>query len=338
MDSLLSLLFSTPVALNFKPWPLNFKYQSVSTIAFISVCDFSIGSTLKQSMYGTNTCGKACTLLTEAFNNNKPQGFEGYSVSDHVHYVALTNGDRVTIDYGSSIETSNVFFSFRGTYIWDLVNKRRGKNSALTVASLCEGCAISGGALKSFISLRASILSRLLKAEKVLTVQNAEPVVTTIGMSLGSSFAAMAGIYMRAQASKNVKQVYTFGSPRYSNNVFKKYFTGLIDHAVFALYRDPVPHYPPRLFGFRHAVSKLYLLYIDPMFFAVEARGEEPEYLNYLHFRQYDDDIKFSGAVNFFDVHDHQLYFMGLQEQAIASCGGMSDLFMKNVEGTSLFL
>jgi len=332
-------------------WPAtSFQYQRLSTLAFISVCDFSTNGVVKSmDGYQPNTCGTACLLLKDAFNGDYPQSFEGYSKSDHVHFVALSNGKSVNVRSGSGAGSSisgNIVLSFRGTHVWDLVNMRRNKQMSYMLVSLCMGCAATNGAYKNFIALRNLILLKLVKAEDVVVAKGKEtnypsnPKSLVVGMSMGASLAYFAGIYLRVRVSKQIGAIYTFGGPRVGNAALYTYMKQ-ITTANFAMYRDPVPHQPTRMFGFRAMASDIFHLHVDPVFWGLEAKGEEPPYHKYLSYKQFSgrsSDAEFSGSVSFFDLKDHFLYFLGLAEDALGNCGGLADYFLLNVKGTSLFL
>jgi len=324
------------------------RYQRLSTIAFVSVCDWHDSGIMKYSMNGPNArniCGTACLLLKKGFDGTFPDGFEAYSKTDHVNMVAMTTGRDHTVQSSSEGDVkANIFYSFRGTFIWDIVNMRRNKHWSFTLVSMCDQCAAHSGMYKNFISIRYSILQTLLKAEKAPVANGLPPQVIMIGMSMGGVLANYAGLYLRERTSKNIHAIYTFGSPRAGNHVMKSYMSQ-IDSAggnhQFVMYRDIIPHLAPRIFGFRHMASTIYWLYVDPVYFAKIARGEDPEYTQYLSYKEFTGvkpDSDWADSLHFFDVSDHDLYFLGLNEESISACGGFADRFLKNLKGTALFL
>jgi len=330
-----------------KSWPAkDFKYQHLSTIAFVAVCDHSTNGLMKRMKTDNeNVCGSACILLKEAFSGNYPEAFSGYSQTDHVQYVALASWEThmVRKDSSNNFIDANIFYSFRGSFAWDLVNKRRNSNAEMSYISLCDKCAGAKGHFKNFIALRYNILETLVKAENYLNKgpHQEYPKIMVIGMSMGGALATFAAIHMHQVSTKNVVGTYTFGAPRSGNAALRDYMSLIEENVNFAVYRDPVPHLPPRFYGYRHAARELFVLYVDPLYHAREKRGDEPTYSDYLYYIRFfsrDQEAKFSSLVNFFDVEDHQLYFMGVSHDGIAECGGFADNYMQNVKGTALFL
>jgi len=318
----------------------DFKYQKLSTIAFVAVCDFSAKGNA-HVWKDINECGESCTLLKEAFEDTYPTTFAGYSKADHTHFVALTNSFDITVRGKYSERTSaNVFFSFRGTWVWDVVNMRRNNENSLMLSSLCEGCGVMKGAYKNFMALRSTLTLTYLKAEKIVVDAGQSPSVIVVGMSMGGMMANYGGMYMRFRLSKMVRAIYTFGAPRHANAKFHE-FMEQIENTQFALYRDPVPHLPPKLLGFRSSAQELYLLYFDPIMHVLESQGVKDHYYKYLHFKKFQGrsmDSKYADSTNFYDVHDHTEYFVGLNQMSLFTCGGFADYYLENVEGTALFI
>jgi len=337
-------LFTSPVLKFQTPWPgKTFKYDIISTIAFISACDFQKGTLSEYfAAHGsTNTCGKSCTELTRAFNGKNPDFFAVYSSTDHVNMVALTAYEDIDIHTTQGDSTSaNMFMSFRGTYVWDVVNSRRNAQDGLIPISLCSGCAAYSGMYKNFVSLRFGMFTAYRKAEQKLTAASLSPTVMLFGMSMGANMAVYSSVYLRVVMSKDVRGVYLLGGPRSGNADLRK-FSGKTGETVsFAMYRDPIPHFPPRALGWRHYSQTIKWLYIDPVYFALAQSGEEPEYSKYMRYEQFDGngaDSKFAGSCSFYDISDHS-YFVGIEDTFMASCGGFADHYMKNVKGTGLFL
>jgi len=354
LDSIISLFSSYALSTFDRPWVDNkFRYQALSTIAFSSVCDFSKGGVVFNELQGSSTinaCGESCSLLKDAFGGSSSiSSFQSYSLTDHVSMVTLTSGDDVYLETSvNSNLNGNIFMSFRGTFVWDLVNKRRNSIMTLTLISICEGCAAQIGPYKNFVALRFVVLKDLNTAEKVVLAKRTSscsycplPKVVVVGMSMGGQLANFNSIYLSQQQGKTISAVYTFGSPRVGNSVFAK-FIKKIPNKQIAYYRDPVPHMPPRFLGYRTMGTDIYWIYVDPVFYAREARGEHDlKYEQYLHYKLFSgesSDNAFSSAVTFYSFHDHQRYFIGITDDSMATCGGFRDKFLLNTKGTSLFL
>jgi len=341
-------LFTSPVLKFQTPWPgKKFKYETISTIAFISTCDFQKGTLAtymrnSQMNIGKNTCGKSCIELTKAFNGVHPDFFAVYSSTDHVNMVALTSYDDINIHetQNGNFESANMFMSFRGTYVWDVVNTRRNAQQGLIPISLCSGCAAYSGMYKNFVALRFGMFTAYQKAEAKLKLNSLSPTVMLVGMSMGANMAVYSSVYLRVVMSKDVRGVYLLGGPRSGNADLRKFSSNIGETVSFANYRDPVPHFPPRALGWRHYSQNIKWLYMDPVYFALSQSGEEPEYSKYMRYEQFDGngaDSKFAGSCSFYDISDHS-YFVGIEDTFMASCGGFADHYMKNVKGTGLFL
>merc|ERR1711865_1086420 len=143
--------------------------------------------------------------------------------------------------HGTSISSANIFLSFRGTYIWDVVNNRRNNVIAMTLTSLCDQCAVMQGSYKNFLALRFSIAKVLAGSESKVT-GNSKTIM--LGMSMGATLATYAGVFLRVSLSKDVNAIYTFGGNRAGNNKFRD-ICKKIGSVLFIAYRDPVPHFPP---------------------------------------------------------------------------------------------
>jgi len=345
MDSIAPYIsfISQPIGVFERRWPAKtFHYQTLSTIAFVAVCDFQKRSMVKHRNGGPNTCGKTCLLLKEAFDDTEPDFVAVYSKSDHINMVSLTSySDIITHKTSGATHSANIFMSFRGTYAWDVVNHRRNSQHAMLPITLCDGCAAKNGDYKSFVAVRYGAFTAYRTAERKLVAQSKYPTLMMVGMSMGSNLAVFCGIYFRVVMSKDVKGVYTLGGTRTGNSVLNRFSKNLGETVNFVMYRDPVPHLSPRIFGYRHFASDIMLLYYDPLYYALQQSGGEPEYDRYLYYEPFvgnDADSRLATAVRFYSIADHSQYFAGVEEISMASCGGFADHYMQNIKGTALFL
>lgn len=175
----------------------------------------------------------------------------------------------------------------------------------------------------------------------------------TVGNSMGAPLATLAGI-QSCLVSKEVAGVITTGMPRVANGpltdfIFSKLKKGL-STVGFAYGRDPVPHVPPRFFGYKSTQAKLFhikiLLELDTLDQEAQNtntnRYMDTDYGAYVHYSKvyvnsesnYDGDKQFSSAVGSYNLGDHSEYWKGAGAQ---SCGSYADPLLKLTSAAELF-
>jgi hypothetical protein len=344
-----------------------FDYKMLSTVSFAAACDWSAGSmlnTLAESSgeYDETSCGETCKLLTNYFNGRLPQTFSLYSPSDHVTISTFwkysSQCSTITV-LGETIQDcsfdAGTYFSedlawimsFRGTFTFDVINMRRNNMIALNLVSLCTQCAASVGPYANFVSLRFSIARALLKAASHIPAHQ-RPLLGIVGMSMGGQLAQFTSIFLsveRALISQNVYALITHGSPRVGNSEIARQIASGVDvpYINFIMYRDLVPHLPPMVFGFKHASSSMYWLYVMNSYYArTKLQGSPPdEYASMLRYRVLSGsnaDHELASSLAFYDIGDHMKYFIGLEESLdMAACGGMGDKYFLNTAAVRLY-
>lgn len=299
-----------------------------------------------------SVCGKPCALLKDAFGFSLPFVDKYYSESDHVQIIALVSPNKddvplTTHGFPDPDITANTFMSFRGTYVWDVVNSRRNKDYLLRpTPGFCSGCAAHQGWFGNFMALRYMVGQAAVDSKMFLSPNS--PKWGLVGHSMGAALAQYASMYVvnRAAASMTgpysesaVSALYTFGCPRVGNKMLAdKVKTSAASSAAFNMFSDVVGHIPFRVLGYRHSFKKIYELFIDPVYFAGYVTGDiDKDYSKYMSYKLHTSDSDFASSPFSLSFADHNTYFVGLSQEDLAACGGMADHFLFNTKAMELF-
>jgi hypothetical protein len=140
----------------------------------------------------------------------------------------------------------------------------------------CNGCEVHQGFFLAYESIINQVFTALLHSP-IASLHSATVVVT--GHSLGGATATLTSVTLkRSLGLKNVKLI-TFGSPRVFNKEASVYVSSLlfspsaspviyesqqgeapsVDSSIrMTHYRDIVPHFPPKSFGYQHIATEWY--------------------------------------------------------------------------------
>merc|ERR1711988_1132941 len=248
---------------------------------------------------------------------------------------------------GDEEKMGNMFMAFRGTYMFDVINNRRNLHTAFSPVALCTDCLAHTGFWGNFKALRFSVQHLVATiGASVSGSSNAHAAVKLVitGHSMGGSLATLASLFLTVRVlamyagSDIVSGLYTFGTPRVGNHVMLANIRrSALVHFQVALSRDPIPHFPPRLFGYR-AGDTIFEVWVDPMYYVGFQTGEiDSNYGKYFLFRKYtgpNADSSFASSRTFFAMGDHMNYFVGLDDADFGACGGTADYYVK-VSGAS---
>ena len=183
--------------------------------------------------------------------------------------------------------------SFRGTE--SLENWIENLRIAKTDREMsCAGCKVHSGFLDSFNTVADGVLAAIQEQHERYP---GAPVYTT-GHSLGGALAVIAAYVLEYDLHVPVSGVFTYGAPRVGNSAFAKFFNGASDtHVTYRLthHRDPVPHLPMKVLGFRHTATEVFYRGDTHDHQVCDASGEDPFCSN--HYL-----IDYS-------IHDHLSYF-----------------------------
>lgn len=342
-----------------------FKFELISTITHSAVCDWAGDGVMMTYETDDQGCGSQCTLLSSHFGGI-PAAAVAYSPSDHVQVIVLRTpcpgwtssgwtssggglscaGTELAIDAAEE-KMGNLFMAFRGTYMWDIINNRRNLQTTLAPVALCTGCLAHVGFWGNFKALRFSVqhlVSTLGASLAGSSNANAAVKLIISGHSMGGSLATLASIFLTERVlamyagSDVVAGLYTFGTPRIGNHVMMNSIRrSTLVHMQVALTRDPIPHFPPRIFGYR-AGDTIFEVWVDPMYYVGFQTGDvDSDYTKYYLYREYtgpNADSSFASSRTFFAMGDHMNYFIGLDDADFGACGGTADYYVK-VSGAS---
>merc|ERR1712146_212579 len=119
----------------------------------------------------------------------------------------------------------------------------------------CDGCKVHTGYDRNFAALAPyfQTSNNLVDGTEDLAV---------VGASAGAVLAIFGAIELEGE-DVPIKAVQTLGMPRPGNKAFSSYVTDLADFTTFSLtyYRDPMPHIPPTILGYRQATSNYAWVY-----------------------------------------------------------------------------
>lgn len=245
------------------------------------------------------SCGNACTNATADFHvfnvyNNESTGNAGFSGVDH--------------------EYEKIVISFRGTF-----------NSANWIQDLdfwsmpyphpaCgELCAIHRGFYKAYASVRDQLV------EDVLSLHAQYPTYSLFitGHSLGGAIAVLCAIeFTTWNLPRNTTgeamahhepthlmpvELYTFGEPRVGNVYFTNWSTTVLsEERQFRVThaRDPVPHLPPRSWGYVHVPQEHWYPADDDIYMlcADSSDSEDPACSNSVYATTVSDHLAYLGT------------------------------------------
>lgn len=302
------------------------NWKLVSVVGKVSHCDgaFVRYSTQKRmSADHENACGAACRDIVSMMGSLTSVKY-GISHRDRTQYLLFQTNQSILLGKVPSgkgsvdVSTSNIL-AFRGTTALDVINMRRNFIMKFVATTLCAQCEIHQGFWYNYLALRPAFQSDL-------AVKGLE--VVTMGNSMGAPLATMAA-YQAVLLDKTVKAVLTTGMPRVANAPFaKKIYETLTDGmgtVGFAYARDPVPHCPPRFFGYVSTQAKLFHIKILVELDAVDpdlqelntVRHEDTDFGEFVYVSKvyvnsissFDGDKKFADSVSSYAVSDHNGYW-----------------------------
>merc|ERR1711918_212911 len=125
-----------------------------------------------------------------------------------------------------------------------------------------------GGFWRNFISLRPEIQTMIdTMGNSIAAIDGSATTFLCAGMSMGAPLASLAGLHL-SNLGHQSNGVVTFGSPRVGNLKLAEAIVTTITSGVgtvgIAYMRDPVPHLPPRMFGYRSGQGLLFHIAVHP--------------------------------------------------------------------------
>merc|ERR1712070_840114 len=146
--------------------------------------------------------------------------------------------------------------------------------------------------------------------------------VKTYAHSMGSAMSQLAALYL-AVTGQTVKSISALGAVRLGNQAL----VGLIstfDVGVFNVIIDPIPHYPPRMLGYR-ATGPIFAIFIDPIYWASLSAGDDVSSDGFVFYKKFEGasaDYQMSIASPYFVSASHLDSFIGLAPEYLITCGG----------------
>merc|ERR1711998_431443 len=212
-------------------------------------------------------------------------------MGDHTQVVVYaSNATAGTPLTGTGGHPTKLFVSFRGTQAFDIINNRRNLNFVFWPVTLCTDCEAHKGFWRNFISLRPEIQTLIdTMGSSLAAVDAGSTSFLTTGMSMGAPLASFTAYHL-SNLGHQAKGVITFGSPRAGNLKLAEALTGTflssdgVGTMGIAYMRDPVPHVPPRILGYRSAQAPLFHVAIDPVASIKAELGESVDLEAYVRY------------------------------------------------------
>lgn len=156
-----------------------------------------------------------------------------------------------------------IVVAFRGTdshslYNW-VENMRYWKTDYDIPYPGSEGALVHTG---FFMSYNASDLApNITTAVRALKAQYPNAPLYVAGHSMGAAMAHICAMDLKFTLEFEDVNVYTYGSPRIGNTVFKDFFNKIVNESVRVTHnRDIVPSVPPQFVGFHHVAREVWQL------------------------------------------------------------------------------
>merc|ERR1719378_1039659 len=316
------------------------RYGLMSNIVRGAHCDgkfvqYGLADRFK-SDYET-VCGAVCEQLLQQFGGPIQTAYR-VNPMDHTQVIVFaTNQTSGIPTTGAGLFPAQVFVSFRGTQAFDVINNRRNFYFKFWPVSLCANCEAHKGFWRNFISLRPEIQVSILEvADGIDAINGLSTEFLTTGMSMGGPLASLAAYHLK-KLGHNPMGAITFGSPRVGNlelaAAITGCFTGGVGTTGIAYMRDPVPHVPPRLFGYKSAQKLLFHIAMEPLASVMSEMGESFDLEDYVLYSKayestpqnnWEGDKEFAGATYTFKLTDHFGYFLTTVTDDLNSCGMLS--------------
>jgi hypothetical protein len=298
-------------------------FDTLSTYAMMSHCS---GNLLAEGGGG---------LLSDVLGG-APFG-HAFESTDRMQLIAVSKQLSPISYLGSSFPSVNKILSCRATVFMDLLLFRR--NMQMTFVSAedkCEGCKVHMGYDRNFAALAPyfQISNTLVSSSDAIAV---------VGASAGAVLAIFGAVELEGE-SLGVKVVQTLGMPRPGNKAFSTFVEGEVVFSTFTLiyYRDPMPHIPPTILGYRQA-SKYYAWVYRPV--AYHGSDSSARTTGFHTSSELSMDHYLANKVFFFRITDHMMYFATEAirakarsvDDALTACGQYADEILKESHTSDLF-
>lgn len=225
-----------------------------------------------------------CTNLTEGSNLDEDATI--------LYYAG--NGRQIQRVYVAHSPTQGVIVAFQGTNTSsirsienDIEFDQVKVNSRLSF--LGKDVQISYGFQDQWLQTADEILRETQKALQRFPGSN----LMVVGHSLGAALALLSAAHLSQNVHVSLSTI-LFGLPRVGNDEFANAIDKFLPNQNHIVnFRDPVPHLPPRTFGFQHSSGQIWIKKYGSTN-ALQCPGQENEHCSdEVHFYDYDVDDHF---------------------------------------------
>jgi hypothetical protein len=325
---------------------LNFKYLEVPELllfptdvdsSMIGIFDGLATYAMMSHCSGTVLEGSLSGGFLKSYKDTSASSF-GYAFesTDRMQLIAVTPTAFPTGAYlGGIFPAVNKILSCRATVFMDLLLFRR--NMQMTMVSAedkCEGCKVHMGYDRNFAALAPyfQVSNSLVTSSETIAV---------IGASAGAVLAIFGAIELDGE-SMMIKTVQTFGMPRPGNKAFSTFVEeGTYPTFSLVYYRDPMPHIPPTILGYRQASSNYAWVY-RPVTTSTNSMARASGFFMSSSLPM---DHYIANKIFFFRITDHLMYFAtkGVMttargpDDALTACGQYADEMLAETHTSDLF-
>jgi hypothetical protein len=299
-------------------------FDALATYSMMSHCSGEVLS-------GTGSGG----ILKEALGGASfKYAFES---TDRMQLIAVSKSVSAPSYLGDAFPPVTKVVSCRATVFMDLLLFRRNLQMGFVSAEdKCDGCKVHTGYDRNFAALAPyfQTSNNLVDGTEDLAV---------VGASAGAVLAIFGAIELEGE-DVPIKAVQTLGMPRPGNKAFSSYVMDIATFTTFSLtyYRDPMPHIPPTILGYRQASSNYAWVY-RPV--AYQGKDSLARTTGFFKSAKTPMDHYLANKVFFFRVTDHLMYFATKAlmaearsvDDALTACGQYADEILKETHTSDLF-
>jgi hypothetical protein len=297
-------------------------FDDLSTYSLMSHCSGDI-------LGGTGSGGFLKEFLT-------PSSFgHAFESTDRMQLIAVSKATTGGAYLGATFPSVLKILSCRATVFMDLLLFRRNMQMAFVSAEdKCEGCKVHMGYDRNFAALAPyfQVSNSLVTSSETIAV---------IGASAGAVLAIFGAIELDGE-SMMIKTVQTFGMPRPGTKAFSTFVEeGTYPTFSLVYYRDPMPHIPPTILGYRQASSNYAWVY-RPVTTSTNSMARASGFFMSSSLPM---DHYIANKIFFFRITDHLMYFAtkGVMttargpDDALTACGQYADEILKESHTSDLF-
>jgi len=252
----------------------------------------------------------------------------------------LVPGAMNTAFIGANFPACPYIISARATVFMDMLLFRRNMQMELVSAEEhCPGCLAHKGYIQNFASLAPYFGVHGTATGGIPYDER----LAVVGASAGGVMAVLGAVQLSLNLYK-VRLVQTTGMPRPGNKALSKYIGGHTGFETIAsvYYRDPMPHIPMTILGYRQAAKYYVWLYRTA---GGDAGHSQVRTNGYRENADSPMDAYIANKIWFFRLMDHTMYFATADltsqsrsvDDALNACGQYSDALLVEYHTSDLF-